>query len=220
MAQMGTSKGKAFSIVLLMDWTVFFFSQWVFIEYQLHAKQFTWAPGEYREESHLDLALRLLHFNRGDRATKTKSPDSKYKVVGAVRVRERNLEHIRLLRDVALKLNLNRWCKFGHIRRGKGHLGKKWLIVGCVRGTRNNTVSVDYGICKEEGWKVRPETSVEARWKKVVNSRLKNVWVYSAGNRELWNLNLVSIDLSIWRFFSSWLGTWSELTSRVFHCSI
>lgn len=85
---------------------VFLFS--MSIEYQLHAKQFTWAPGACRKESHLDLALRLLHFNRGDRATKTKSPDSKYKVVGAVRVRERNLEHIRLLRDVALKLNLNR----------------------------------------------------------------------------------------------------------------
>ena len=124
---------------------------------------------------HLNLALRLLYLNRGGRANKTKSPESKYKVISAVRVRERNLQHIRLPKDMKLKLNLDGWCKFQYIRTGRGHLRKGLLIVGCIHGARSNAICVDCRICEEEWWKGRPEWSVELRLKKVMNSRFKNV---------------------------------------------
>ena len=127
-------------------------------------------------------------------------------MISAVRVRERNLQHIRLPKDMKLKLNLDGWCKLRYIRRGRGHLKKRLLIVWCVHGTRSNTIYVDYRICEEEWWKGRPEWSVELRPKKVINSRFKNVCAYTADNRELWNLKPTIIYLAICRFFfSNWL---------------
>lgn len=54
------------------------------------------------------LLSRCSYSNRGDRATKTKSPDSKYKVINALRVEKRTWSILGFLIDMALKLSLDR----------------------------------------------------------------------------------------------------------------